>query len=116
MSVRTQYHFFIFINTNSKNVKEFWFDAANITRFIGISQPSPIINELDEEDVKPWHILNSGNFSNQLLNIYDANSIFVSELGLYALTFRSNTFEARILRRWLFDYTLPELRTTNSLK
>lgn len=90
------------IRTEIDEHGEPWFCLKDVCDILGISQPSSVARELDEEDRKIV-ILNTGNRGNP-------NMVFVSETGLYECLLRSRKPEAREFKRWVVKEVLPSIR------
>lgn len=79
-----------------------WFCAKNVCDVLGIGNPTNATRDLDDDEKKLIKI-EDGNRGNP-------NMLFVSESGLYAITFRSRKPEAKEFDRWVRKVVLPSIR------
>ena len=79
-----------------------WFCAKNVCDVLGIGNPTNATKDLDDDEKKLIKI-EDGNRGNP-------NMLFVSESGLYAITFRSRKPEAKEFDRWVRKVVLPSIR------
>lgn len=79
-----------------------WFCAKNVCDVLGIGNPTNATKDLDDDEKKLIKI-EDGNRGNP-------NMLFVSESGLYAITFRSRKPEAKEFDKWVRKVVLPSIR------
>jgi prophage antirepressor-like protein len=87
-----------------------WFVLKDLCVALSLSNPSRVVERLDDDDVKkidPNFELGSQNPSNTPINI-------VNESGMYNVILRSDKPEAKQFKRWLTHEVIPQIRKTGS--
>lgn len=82
-----------------------WFVLADVSRVLGLTNPSMVASRLDE-DQKGLSQADTLGGSQRLVT--------VNESGLYSVILRSDKPEARQFRRWVTGVVLPEIRQSGS--
>jgi prophage antirepressor-like protein len=85
-----------------------WFVLKDICDSLGISNPSRVVERLDEDEVRkisPNSKLGLGNPGDVPINA-------VNESGVYSVVLRSDKPEAKQFKRWLTHEVIPQIRKT----
>ncbi|WP_053387667.1 BRO family protein [Leucobacter japonicus] len=77
-----------------------WFVAADACRVLELSNPSVVVNRLDDDERAKFNLGRQG------------EATIVSEPGLYSLILGSRKPEARAFKRWITHDVIPSLRKT----
>ncbi len=80
---------------------QIWFVADDVEQILELKDPLIVLDTLDEDERNIAEIYRDGGL--KLMNL-------ISESGLYALIFRSNTVNARNFRKWITNQVLPLIR------
>lgn len=80
---------------------QIWFVADDVTRILELKDPVEVLDSLDDNERFSSEIFRNGKTQNMNL---------ISESGLYALIFRSNTEGAKRFRKWVTNQVLPLIR------
>lgn len=83
-----------------------WFVAKDVCDVLGIQQPVRAVENLDSDEVRKTHVIDSLNRQQE--------TYIINESGLYALVIRSNKPNARKFRKWITSEVLPAIRKTGS--
>lgn len=82
-----------------------WLKASEVCGILGIRNVSDACSRLDEDEVRMGASETNGG---------EQQVRFVSESGMYQLTFISRRPEAKRFRRWVTDVVLPSIRRTGA--
>ena len=94
------------IRTMTDEKGETFFVGKDVATALGYKNPSNALQiHVDSEDKTSYLIQVSG--SN-----YKANTVFVSESGLYALVLSSKLPQAKVFKHWVTSEVLPQIRKT----
>ena len=85
-----------------------WFVAKDVCDILGIENPSDTLKKVLGENEKGIDSVYTLGGPQSLL--------IISELGLYALIFKSRKEQATVFRRWLSTTVLPEIRKTGGYR
>ena len=100
----------IVILQSDAGVPEFWFRGRDIALFLEYKKPTDaILNNTQKRHRKYWREFEIGDIMTIPSN-WQPNTLFLSESGFYALTFRSNKPEAVEFTNWVCEDALPKLR------
>ncbi|WP_198515625.1 BRO family protein [Ulvibacter sp. MAR_2010_11] len=80
---------------------QIWFVADDVTKILELNDPVEVLDSLDENERICSEIFRDG--KKKTVNL-------VSESGLYALIFRSDTTSAKRFREWVTNQVLPLIR------
>ena len=102
----------IVILQSNAGVPEFWFKGTDIAAFLGYVRPRKAISDhVLEKHKREWRVLSSqANGKCNTHSNWQPHTVFISEPGLYALTFRSRKAEAMEFTNWVCEKVLPRLR------
>lgn len=84
-----------------------WFVAADVCRVLELSNPSMVVDGLDDDERAKFNLGRSANGGGGETNI-------INESGLYNLIFRSRKPEAKKFRKWVTAEVLPSIRKTGA--
>jgi anti-repressor protein len=92
-----------------------WFLATDICKAIEHTQPSRVVQGLDDDEVqvidsRGVNFVHSATFN----NLGDSSLLVVSESGLYSVLVRSHKPKAKPFRKWVTSEVLPSIRKTGS--
>ena len=80
---------------------QIWFVSDDVEQILELKDPFIVLDTLDEDERNTAEIYRDGSL--KLMNL-------ISESGLYALIFRSDTVNARKFRKWITNQVLPLIR------
>lgn len=86
---------------------DWWAVAVDVTKALGISNPTMAMRRIDSED-KALTLIEGLNRGNEPVNI-------VNEFGIYSLVMSSRKKEAKEFRRWVFS-VVKQLRQSTGLE
>lgn len=95
-----------------------WFMATEICKLLKHTNASKAVSDMvwgDESVTKHIDLieLERGITNGYTLKKINSSRTFVTEVGLYQLTFRSRLDKAREFQKWVFEEVLPSLRKNN---
>lgn len=80
---------------------QIWFIAEDVAQILELKGPSEVLDILDDDERNSAEIYRDGSLKSMNL---------ISESGLYALIFRSDTANAVKFRKWVTNQVLPLIR------
>ncbi len=84
-----------------------WFAAKDLCGALGLNDANRATHSLDADEKQNLPIVGSGGGQRR-------NTLLVSESGMWALVFRSNRPEAKVIRKWVTKDVLPALFSRGS--
>uniref|UniRef100_A0A2S2P650 Bro-N domain-containing protein n=1 Tax=Schizaphis graminum TaxID=13262 RepID=A0A2S2P650_SCHGA len=113
------------IRRNDGAADEFWFKGNDVAEFLDYNRPKDAIRDhVNVEWKKNWSVLQGAGIHRSIVTSqsddvitppnWQPHTVFISELGLYALATSSKKPEAAKFMKWVYEEVLASLRRTGT--